>query len=130
MTPAELRVVREHLGLTGDWIADHLQVSPRTVRHWEDGKYPIPDRIRIAIEQLEQTTADVVGAGVDAYRDIPDPATVPLITYRTDADYHTHHPEVSWPASWHRAVCARIADEVPGLTIDYWLPRAGSPECT
>lgn len=27
---------------------------------------------------------------------------------------------LDWPASWHRAVCARLADEVPGLRIGYW----------
>lgn len=123
MTAAELRVVREHLGLTGDWLAAHLDVSPRTVRHWEQGKYPIPDGVREEIERLEATTADTVTAAVTAYHDSADPTAVPLITYRTDTDYRTHHPEIRWSASWHRAVCARIAQEVPGLTITYWEPR-------
>jgi hypothetical protein len=43
MTPAEFRVVREFLGLSIEWLAEHLEVNPRTVRHWEDGGYPIPD---------------------------------------------------------------------------------------
>src|SRR5690606_40083818 len=37
MTPAEFRVVREFLGLTPEWLAAHLGVSGRTVRHWEQG---------------------------------------------------------------------------------------------
>lgn len=127
MTDAELRVVREYLGLTGDWLAAHLHVSPRTVRHWEQGKYPIPRGVREDIERLEQATATAVTVGVAAYRDIPDPTAVPLITYRTDGDYHAHHREVLWPASWHRAVCARIAHEVPGLTITYREPADAGP---
>ena len=95
-------------------------VSPRTVRHWEQGKYRIPDGVREEIEHLEAATAQAVTAGVDTYRDLPDPSVVPLITYRSDADYRAHHPEIRWPASWHRAVCARIAHEIPGLTIVYW----------
>lgn len=127
MTAAELRVVREYLGLTGDWLAEHLHVSPRTVRHWEHGKYAIPDGVRAEIELLETVTADMVTAGVDAYHDLPDPTEMPLTTYRTDADYRGHHPEVAWPASWHRAVCARIAQEVPGLTIIYWEQADAGP---
>lgn len=133
MTDAELRVVREHLGLTGDWLAAHLHVSPRTVRHWEQGKYAIPDGVRVEIERLEAVTADAVTAGIDAYRDVDDPAEVSLLTYRSDDDYHAHHPEVAWPASWHRAVCARIAHEVPGATIAYWegdASRGTAPEAT
>lgn len=95
-------------------------VSPRTVRHWEQGKYRIPDGVREEIEHLEAATAQAVTAGVDTYRNMPDPAGVPLITYRSDDDYRAHHPEIRWPASWHRAVCARIAHEIPGLTIVYW----------
>jgi hypothetical protein len=50
--------------------------------------------------------------------DAPEPV---LVTYRSDAEYHAAHPELEprWPASWHRAVCARIAQEVPALSIVY-----------
>lgn len=95
-------------------------VSPRTVRHWEQGKYRIPDGVREEIEHMEAATAQAVTAGVDTYQDMRDPSVVPLITYRSDVDYRAHHPEIRWPASWHRAVCARIAHAVPGLTIVYW----------
>lgn len=116
MTPAEFKVVREWLGLTGDWLADHLGVSGRTVRHWEQGKYAIPDGVRLELEDLETRTGEFVGGVVDQLMDLPDPG---IITYRDDAEYHAAHPEVPFPASWHRAVCARIAQEVPGLSIAY-----------
>lgn len=41
------------------------------------------------------------------------------MTYRSDADYHRAHPQARYPASWHRAVVARVAQEVPGLSIVY-----------
>ncbi|GAX57263.1 helix-turn-helix domain-containing protein [Streptomyces olivochromogenes] len=116
MTDAEFKVVREFLGLTGDWLAAHLGVSSRTVRHWEQGKYPIPDGVRLAIEDLERRTGEFIGGAVDKLMDIPDPG---LITYRSDAEYHAAHPEADFPASWHRAVVARIAQEVPALSIAY-----------
>lgn len=121
MAAAELRVVREYLGLTTRWLADHLAVAERSIHRWESGdpRYPIPDRVRLHVEQLEARTADVVTATVDACNDARDPA---ILTYRTDQDYRVHHPEQPWPASWHRAVAARVAQEVPGLAIEYWRP--------
>lgn len=116
MTSAEFKVVREFLGLTGDWLAAHLDVSPRTVRHWEQGKYPIPDGVRLAIEGLEARTAVFVSGVIEKLMDIPDPG---VVTYRTDEEYHAAHPEIGFPASWHRAVCARVAQEVPALAIAY-----------
>jgi Domain of unknown function (DUF1870) len=116
MSPAEFRVVREFLGLTGDWLARHLGVNPRTVRSWEQGRDPIPDGVRMAIEDLEHRTGQFIGSVIDKLMDTPDPA---VITYRNDDDYRADHPDVPFPASWHRAVVARIAQEVPGLSIMY-----------
>lgn len=116
MTDAELRVVREYLGLTPEWLADHLGVSARTVRHWEAGKYAIPDGVRLEIQDLEARTGQFVDGVIAKLMDLPDPG---VITYRADADYHTAHPDVPFPASWHRAVVARVAQEVPALAIAY-----------
>jgi hypothetical protein len=128
MTDAEFRVIREFLGLTGDWLAAHLGVSGRTVRHWEQGKYPVPDGVRIAIERLEADTGEFIGGVIQKLMDVPDPA---VVVYRTDEEYHAAHPEVPFPASWHRAVVARIAQEVPALAMAYapagplWPARPG-----
>lgn len=116
MTDAELRVVREFLGVTPEWLGAHLGVSARTVRHWEAGRYDIPDGVRLELEDLERRTAEFIGGIVPQLMDQPDPG---VVTYRTDAEYHAAHPEIPFPASWHRAVVARIAQEVPGLSIAY-----------
>lgn len=122
MTAAELRVVREYLGLTRAWLAQHLGVQERSVARWEDAQHPIPDGVRVQVEDLEARTASTVTAAIEAYKDMRDPTEAALVTYRTDADHQAHHPQVEWPASWHRQVCARIAQEVPGLTIEWWTP--------
>jgi DNA-binding transcriptional regulator YiaG len=121
MTDAEFRVVRDWLGLTGDWLANHLGVSSRTVRHWEQGKYPVPDGVRLELESLEAQTGKFVSAVIDQLKDVPAPG---VLTYRTDAEYQAAHPEVPFPASWHRAVVARIAQEVPRLAIAYADPES------
>lgn len=118
MTPAELRVVREYLGLSGEALAGLLGVSARTIRHWEGGVYPIPDGVRIEVEAIEAETAEAVSAVIGR---LNSAAEVRLVTYRSDAEYRQAHPEVRFPASWHRAVVARVAQEVPGVSISYPL---------
>lgn len=116
MAPIELKAVREWLAVSGDWLAAHLSVSSRTVRHWEEGKYPIPDGVRVEVERLEDVTGEIVGMNVAALLSENDPA---VATYRTDEAYWETVPEggVRWPASWHRRVVMRVAQEVPDLTI-------------
>lgn len=121
MTPAELRVVREFLGLSGTALASYLGVSDRTVRHWEEGKYPIPDGVRLEIEKLEAYTAQRVAGVVEKLLDIPDPV---VVTYRTDEEYRAAHPGSPLTAGWHRAVIARAAQKVPGLSIVFPPGRA------
>lgn len=116
MTAAELKVVREFLGLSGDWLAGHLGVASRTVRRWEEGRYPIPDGVRLEVKDLERRTGEFVAGVVGELMDLPEPG---VVTYRTDESYHAAHPEIPFPASWHRAVVARVAQEVPGLPIIY-----------
>lgn len=116
MTDAEFRVVREYLGLTGDWLAGHLGVSSRTIRHWEQGKYAIPDGVRLEMELLEARTGDYIGSVIEQLMDVPDPV---VRAFRSDAEYREADPSSSFPASWHRMVLARVALEVPALSIAY-----------
>jgi hypothetical protein len=88
-------------------------VSLRTVQHWEQGKYTIPDGVRLAVENLESGAAQQVTAGVGMLNDAPDAV---LAIPRTEINCP---PECPWPPSWHRAVAARIAQEVSGLSIVY-----------
>lgn len=116
MSPAELKVVREFLGFSVPALAARMRVSERTVRFWEEGRYAIPDGVRLEIEALERMTGAFIGRAVEALNTVRDPA---VVTYASDAEYRAAHSEVDLPASWHRAVVARVALEVPGLVIAY-----------
>jgi hypothetical protein len=116
MTPAELTVVREHLGLTPEWLANYLGVSARTVRHWEVGKHKIHGGIRQEVEDLEQQTEEFVSGTIDQLINEPDPV---VQVYRSDEEYHAAHPDALLPARWHRAAIARVAQEIPTLSIVY-----------
>ncbi|WP_018588763.1 helix-turn-helix domain-containing protein [Salinispora arenicola] len=116
MSDAEFRVVREFLGLSVEWLASYLGVSVRTVRQWEQGRDPVPEGVRAALEDIERRTDAFVDGLVGKILDIPDPC---VRVYRSDEEYHAAHPDVEFPARWHRHVLARIAREVPGLRFAY-----------
>lgn len=122
LTPAELRTAREQLGLTGDHLAKLLSVNPRTLRSWEQGRDPVPARIRPEIAELKEATERAVARLVAGVEGEDDPH---LITYRNDDEYEKAMRGTSWQedwrrwsASWHRQVCARAAART-GARIDY-----------
>lgn len=117
MSGAELRCLREWLGLTTPWLADHLAVAERSIHRWEAGAREVPEGVADEVLRLSEITYDTLNGMAEALMDLPDPG---VTTYRSDEHYHAHHPEQDWPASYHRALCARLADEVPGLRIEYW----------
>lgn len=115
MDGGELQTVREFLGLTIDSLAGLLGVNPRTVRSWEAGRDPIPERIRIEVEQIEADTAAAVDELVAALRDAAD---VAVRVYRSDAELHAARPDTAHlPARWWRHVVARACEDVPGVEI-------------
>ncbi|GHJ34288.1 hypothetical protein TPA0910_87210 [Streptomyces hygroscopicus subsp. sporocinereus] len=115
LTPAELHTAREYLGLIGDHLAKRLGVNPRTLRSWEQGRDPVPGRIRPKIAELKAATDAAVAEMVESCQDEDEPV---LITYRDDEEYQAAHRGGQWTASWHRRVCARAAEQT-GARIDY-----------
>lgn len=103
MTPAELRLIRESLGLSGEDLARHLDVAARTVRRWEHGHSPIPDGVGDELAALErdaeQRVDRIVAGGLDVLA----------------------IPEVSdWPPpAFHRAVAARVRRTLPHVRVVY-----------
>ena len=92
-------------------------MTERTVGRWVDGSSPVPDGVRIEIEEIEAHPARCVGEYVAALMDLPDPG---IYTYRRDADLWAARQGMEpYPAAWHRAIVARVAQEVPALTIEY-----------
>lgn len=118
MTAAEVRAVREYLGLTLTEAADRLGVAESTVRHWEAGRYAVPDGVRIELETWEDRTAETVGMLVASILAATDD---PVLTIPARGD------QAGWPARWWRHVAMRVAVEVPGLSIRYGNSREEKP---
>lgn len=117
MTPAELKVIREALGLTGDALAALHHVSPRTVRHWEQGRYTIPEGVVAEVLRLEARADSTAAEIVTELQDQPDPS---MTVYRDDAAFHAAHPDLEpYPAAWHRAVAYRVRRRLPHVRIEF-----------
>lgn len=117
---AEVRVVREQLGLTGDHLAKKLGVNPRTVRSWEQERDAVPGPFRPDIAQMKADTDQAVADAVASWEAGDEDA---LYVYRNDDDFDAarkagRHKYWGWSASWHRQVIARAAAQT-GARIEY-----------
>jgi repressor LexA len=68
MKPADLKRVREHLGLTQQQLADALQTTRVSVGRYEAGMRRIPGMVKVALDQLSRSVeipmAGIVAAGL------------------------------------------------------------------
>ena len=53
MTPEELRAWRDGTGFSVYALAEILRVEPSVLEEWEDGKQPIPQWLREALDEVE-----------------------------------------------------------------------------
>lgn len=117
MTPAEIRSIREHLGLSHTELAAFLSVDVRSVRRWEAGQQYIHDDNAESIRKLVDITGTAVRQRVINLRPRTNPT---MVVYRFDEDMWAAHPEYApLPARWHRIIAARVGEQVPGLVIAY-----------
>lgn len=114
---AELRVVRERLGLTVRWLAGYLAVDERTVRRWETGEIAVSAEAGLVMAQLEADTEAVVSDAIATAEAIEGGSAV-IETYRDDEHYKRATGDM-FPASWHRAMAARVAANLDGARVIY-----------
>ena len=63
----QFKQVRTHLGLSQEQLADSLHRNRRTIIRYENGSFPIPAVVKLALDELgfsQVTLAGVVAAGV------------------------------------------------------------------
>lgn len=127
LTAAEFKTLREHLGIPGEWLARRFGVSDRSVRHWDSGKYPVPERISRWMVWLAEATEATVAGIAERLETSPESERL-LVTYRNDAElyarvaddpYRGLYPDDDVPSAWHRRMAARVAERVPGLRLVY-----------
>lgn len=113
MTAAEMRTLREALGLPATWLAAQAQVQERTVRHWESGRNAVPGDVAAMLRRIDAAFDTSAGEAVRQYADAAlstagAPQEVVLLRYRTDDDLWLSLPDMRpLPATAHAAMLHR-----------------------
>lgn len=111
MSGAELKVRLGALGLPPSWLAEHCNVTMRTVVRWFDGDV-VPLHVADELDKLADATLnEMQRMATKAEKDIAkrgDGRTI-LTTYRTDEEYGSI---AGWPASWHRQLTFRVLEHL------------------
>lgn len=104
MTPAELKTIRENLGLTVKWLAENAKVSHRTATYWEAGKGKVPDDVAGLLEKISGTVQKAAGETVRQANGLCAPDGITLFRYRTDDDLHKYRDDFKGlPTTCHAA---------------------------
>lgn len=130
MTGAELKTLRESMGLTTTWIANNTPhrrekaggVSRRIVELWESGDVPVPADVSELISGvrdnwhgwIEKAIQGAIKTIERAQKDIGQfPERIDLYRYKSDGDLWAAHPGFrGMPATYHAAGLARVKEAV------------------
>lgn len=123
MTGAELKTIRESLGLPLQWVADQAGVQLRSAQYWESGQRSVPEDVADMVRRIDRAiwhrVAEAVGqisAAADEVGNLPE--QIDLLRYRTDADLWRYQPDFApLPATCHGMMLARFAREIQPLGV-------------
>lgn len=114
MTPAELKTIRESLGLPVQWLAERANVQRRTVEYWEAGRSPVPSDVAALILKIDGQFAEATRQALAVVDEQTEkqgqpPETVRLYRYRDDAELWQARPDMrGLPVTAHAALLARV----------------------
>ena len=120
LTGAELKAMREYLGLSTAWMAEKLVIGERRIQRMESAQEPMAEPVVKLIDKAQADAQDLVEKMTPLYRrkvKAAGGAPALLPTYRIDKD--GFDAGLEYPARWHRHVAARICDGAPGAIIVY-----------
>ena len=123
MTSAELKTIRESLGLPVSWLAERANVAERTVRFWESGRNQVPDDVAVLIANLDARVNLAVAESLSVVDKVArkngKPEKVVLLRYHTDADLHHHRPDLAgMPTTFHACIVARLRGQLMARGIE------------
>ncbi len=130
MTGAELKTIRESLGLSVKWLAEKAGVSHRSASYWESCTFSVPDDVAQMINALDAGIDSMVTQAINVIDDQIKgqgelPEKVVLLRYRTDEDLWQFRSDMAGlPVTYHAAMLARLRSAVISLKVPcfvYWL---------
>lgn len=123
MTGAELKTIRESLGLTAKWLADKAGVAHRSAQYWEAQTFNVPDDVASLINNLDLELEKMVVNGIKTLSEKVQSQggwseRVVLLRYSKEEDLWRFHPEMKGlPVTYHAAMLARLRSVIIGLQI-------------
>lgn len=120
---AQFRSMRELLGISPNNLSKILSVNPRTIQSWEHGGTPIPPGVVAEVQNLATLARDKTTELVAEMKQRP--AVQRLLILRSDEKRSVYRDDIeteelaALPPGWHRAVAARVADQVADVKIFY-----------
>lgn len=132
MTGAELRTLRDSIGLSAEELARLVGVRDRTIRRWEAGEWTVPEPVAEQVRALDAQIERAVAGTVEALQDAQEraqepPAEIVLVRYRTEDDLAKYRPDMAaLPPSVHGALIdrVRLAAERLGVPVRIvWMDR-------
>lgn len=133
MTAAELKTLRESLGLPLQWVADQAGVRLRTAQYWESGRSSIPDDVAQQLRDIDERLWGIVDQLAKQVQEMVDEAGAPeqidLVRYRHDDDLWKFQPDFKpLPATCHGMLLSRAQRAVAPLRVPvrivYMQPEA------
>lgn len=114
MTPAELRTLREALGLSHDDVAQLVKVQSRSVKFWEQGNQAVPADVAELLRDMDRnytaTAAQVTKTWAMAIQVSSQPLQpIVLLRYASAEDVRHYRPDMgALPLTTHATLLNRI----------------------
>lgn len=129
MTKADLRALRETVGLSQQQLADLANVSREAIKRWENDSYDWqahPD-VWALLYSLRARQREAVDAALDFADTMPDddPRETVISYYRSQAQYDSCHPDGGlYTVANATARAIGMALELDDLPVRYEYPHA------
>ena len=113
MTGAELRTLRDSLGLSADAVAQMAGVKTRSVQRWEVDDWPVPQDVAELLQRLDALLERAVLGAVDGLQAVKKgrgaPQEVVLLRYRSAVDLARCRADMAaLPPAVHGALVDRV----------------------
>lgn len=118
MTPADLKTIREAIGLTVPDLAALAGVQERSVRYWESGRTAVPADVQAQVLRIDAWLTEQAREALATVRTLAAGEAVHLVRYREDEDLWRFQPAYRpLPVTAHAAALARTRAALAGLHV-------------
>lgn len=123
MSGAELKTIREYLGLPASWLATKAEVRERTVNYWESGKTPVPSDVADIVDDLLEKRKRSVKEALLLIDDLIKkrgrvPHAVTLRRFKHELELWQAHPEMNGlPVTYHASILFELKSKLEKRAI-------------